>query len=119
MKNNGGDDWNDIPYEYNAGEPYDCWREEIPHKYPVIKKQYKEHKIEHKIVFFDLDGYGYGFRLPYDDFDNSPFSVEDINNKAIAWIRGNDFNILAGTTYKEFCEIIESHGGKIYEERHR
>lgn len=112
-----GDDWGDIPYEYNAGEPYDHWDEEIPHKYPVITKEYKEHKIEHKIVFFDLSYYD--FKLPYDGFNNSPFSVRDINNKAIAWIRGNDFNILAGTTYKEFCEIIESHGGKIYEERHR
>ena len=117
FKNQWGDDWNDKPYEHNAGEPYDSWSELIEDNENIFKRKYKHHKIKHKVLYFETGDWTE--KRPCDGFLNSPYSVEDINNKAIAWIRGNDFNILAGTTYKEFCEIIESHGGKIYEERHR
>jgi hypothetical protein len=34
-----GDDWNDKPYECNAGEPYNSWSELIEHKPPIYEKK--------------------------------------------------------------------------------
>lgn len=39
---------------------------------------------------------------------------EDINKQAVAWIHTSEFNILAGTTYENFIDIIERHGGRVY-----
>ena len=92
-----GDDWNDEPYEYNAGEPYDSWYEEN-----------KRHKINHKTLYFETAEW------ETKPCDVGRFSVEDINKKAVAWIHTDDFNILAGTTYERFIEIIEKYGGQVY-----
>ncbi len=101
LMSNGGDDWNDRPYDCNAEEPYDRYH-----------KDGKEYKIKHKIIFFELPPY-YGY-LPCDGYTNCPYSVKDINNKAVAWIHTEDFNILAGTILEEFKRIIRQHDGKIY-----
>lgn len=64
-----GDDWDDVPYEHNAGCPY----EEKGHdliRVPFYVPRYLYCK-------FPCD-YGFG--------GNSPFSVEDINNGAVPWI---------------------------------
>jgi hypothetical protein len=42
------------------------------------------------------------------------YSVEDINKQAVAWIHTDKFNILAGTTYENFIDIIEKNDGRIY-----
>lgn len=39
-----GDDWDDRPYQCNAEEPYDSWREE-----------YKEHPINLKTLYFETN----------------------------------------------------------------
>lgn len=73
-----GDDWNDVPYEHNAGEPYE---------YDAI-------------CFFDSSKEG--LKLPCYGNINSNYSVKDINAMAIPWIRFNDIEIWAGTSSSDF-----------------
>lgn len=112
FENQWGDDWNDRPYECNAGEPYEYWLEEIPHEPPVYEKQYKQHEIKHKILYFETEDW-----IDKRPCDMGRFSVEDINKQAVAWVHTSEFNILAGTTIEKFIETIESNGGKIYLQR--
>jgi hypothetical protein len=63
-----GDDWNDAPYEHNAGEPYE-WREGD-----------KEPKWEILKVAFEGS-----LRTPDSGVENSRYSVQDINKGQIAW----------------------------------
>lgn len=100
-KHQWGDDWDDAPYEHNAGTPYDFYFEDKI-----------EHKIELKTLYFEFPNEW--VKLPYDDFSNSPFSIEAINRGDIAWIRGNKFNIRAKTTYEDFIKIVEDNDGVIY-----
>lgn len=67
-----GDDWNDIPYEYNAGTVYPWFVS----------------KIIDFCVDFPLD-----VCEPKDLYLNSPFSKEDMKNGKveIVSIRGNDY----------------------------
>lgn len=58
-----GDDWNDAPYEHNAGEPY-------PEFGPFTK------------IVIDYD-----YCLPCYNELNSQWTVEQINAGAIAWVR--------------------------------
>ena len=102
MKSNGGDDWNDRPYEHNAGEPYNNWYDEDGKEYP----------IELKTLYFETNDWSE--KQPCDVGLNSPYSVEDINNQAIAWLHTDKYNILAGTPIKDFIDIIERYGGVIY-----
>lgn len=107
-----GDDWDDKPYEHNAGEPYDDWSELIEDNEDWTKRKFKIHKIKHKILYFETR-YWTETR-PCDNFCNSPYSVKDINNQAVAWIHTDKYNILAGTTYEDFINIIEKYGGQVY-----
>lgn len=95
-----GDDWNDSPYEYNAEIPYDDYRE-------------GDERVEVEIVrvpfYIPYDG-GWHIRFPKDwGGCNSPFSVEDINGGAVAWIFDKERKIVvpAGCTPEEFVEKIE------------
>lgn len=98
-----GDDWNDSPYEHNAGEPYTHYFENSV-----------EHQIEIKEVYFEIPYYNY---LPCDNYSYiSPYSVEMINKGAIAWITTEDFFIKAGTSIEEFIKIVKEHKGKIFSE---
>lgn len=88
-----GDDWNDAPYEHNAGTPY-----------------------------------GYSAKVAFDGSFESPtaygtsgWTVEQINKKAIAWLRSPSYLdpedqvvILAGVSLTEFQTLIEKGGGKVY-----
>lgn len=92
-----GDDWDDAPYEHNAGEPY----------------QGDGVKIE-KVAF---ESY-----LVTPDFNcsNSQWSVQDINACKIPWLRTEDYThgtklrIMAGTRLHEFIREIDSIGGSVY-----
>ena len=70
--------------------------------------------------YIDVDGNLYfetndwSEKRPCDGFLNSPYSVEDINKQAVAWLHTDKFNILAGTTYEDFIKIIQRHDGEIY-----
>lgn len=106
-----GDDWNDKPYECNAGEPYDSWSELIEDNKDVLKRKYKHHPIELKTLYFET--HDWAEQKPC---DMGRFSVEDINKGTVAWVHTDKFNILAGTEMEEFIKIIKENGGKIYME---
>lgn len=94
-----GDDWNDAPYECNAGSPYE--------------------REGHKITKIALDSHG--LEEPKDGYLNSPYSVEQINAGAIAWLRSPSWAeeivvIPAGCPYSKFVELIHKAGGKVYVE---
>lgn len=100
-----GDDWNDAPYEHNAGEPYnDTFPKMEGHETWTITK-----------VAFDGP-----FAQPKDDHTNSPWSVDQINAGAIAWLRthsymnGEHVIIPAGVTLDEFCVLIRKGCGNVY-----
>ena len=87
------DDWDDTPYEHNAEPPYE-WND----------KETDEWNIEHhhghirKIAF----EHHWWIRRPCDGHLNSPYSVDDINKGAIAWLYCNEAGgLMAGSTMDE------------------
>jgi len=96
-----GDDWDDAPYEHNAGTPYGPHGDEGP--WEIIK------------VAFEAD-----LQTPADfAAGNSRYSVEDINQKAVAWLASpswskDKISIHAGATVEEFCTAIKSVDGDVY-----
>jgi hypothetical protein len=136
-----GDDWDDAPYEHNAGEPYGpCWHNIPKHRNdPTAKRGYRKGTTEPLIsgefcqcascerdwnadgtprfellkVAFDC----YGLYAPKDDYGpNSEFCVKDINQKVVPWLRSHfqPVEIYAGVTMKEFQRMVESCGGDVY-----
>lgn len=98
-----GDDWDDAPYEHNAGEPYP-WREGYSDepKYTIIKLAFSAPMIE-----------------PSEHLFNSPYSVDAINRGDIAWLRPEYAPpaakpIPAGTTVSEFVRLIKLADGEVY-----
>jgi len=107
-----GDDWNDAPYEHNAGEPYE-WR-------PYMG----ERGIEpYEIARVAWRGGG-DLETPADlNPPNSSYSVEQINGRQVAWLTDPGYGtrprvstpvVWAGTTLRDFVRIIEARGGTIY-----
>lgn len=109
-----GDDWNDKPYEHNAGYPYDSWSELIEDNEDMFKREYKSHEIKHKTLYFETNSWS-----EQKPCDYGSFSVEDINSKKVAWLHTDDYNIYAETTFEEFINIIEKNGGTIYIQKER
>jgi hypothetical protein len=101
-----GDDWNDAPYEYNAGTPYE-----------YVDHDRKEGRAPWQIVKVAWDG---DFETPRERHPSSPWSVEQINAGAAPWLRtrrwhsGEPVIIRAGTTLEHFCELIREGGGAVY-----
>lgn len=105
-----GDDWNDAPYEHNAGSPYF-----------FDKHDEKQGKTPWTIVQVAFNS---SLEAPTEWHRNSPYSVQDINNKAIPWLQtgkygpkdkeGNPVQIWAGTTLSEFIRLIEITKGTVY-----
>lgn len=85
-----GDDWNDAPYDCNAGCPYDDVTDEVKEseKFPGLKYVTKSHEITIIQVPFKIKSFN--TRYPKDWGYNCPFCVDDINRGAVAWIY--DFN---------------------------
>ena len=95
-----GDDWNDAPYEHNAGTPYEPYKE--GESWEIVK------------VAFDGD-----FETPADIAGhNSSYSVEMINKGAIAWLTQRwsetKVSIHAGASIHQFISLIEIGGGTVY-----
>lgn len=107
LKDQWGDDWDDSPYEYNAGTPYDDYTDKDDNRveYPILR------------VPFYLNFNGWDIKLPRDwGGCNSPFCVRDINAGAVAWIfySGNgrkssegSIAIHAGCSPADFFEKID------------
>jgi hypothetical protein len=92
-----GDDFDDAPYEHNAGTPYQ-YNEEW------TLEENKEHGHTHLRIF--AYEHNWLIKKPCDNYGyNSPYSVEDINNGAIAWLFCEDAGgLMAGATIKEAKE---------------
>ncbi len=110
LKYQWGDDWDDAPYEYNSEIPYDsAW---------IDGDDGKQKRIDFTI---------YGLQiyvkpencpnLPEDYAYNSPFSVDMINSRAVAWMyfegnykKCNGVSVLAGMSpwdvYKTICNYM-------------
>lgn len=100
-----GDDWDDAPYEHNAGIPYDeTW----------VNKERKE--IEILQVPFVVKSYNFSLPNDFAYSGNSPFAVDDINHGAVAWIydagcrktQSRYVAIHGGDDLKTFADKIES-----------
>ena len=78
LKRQWGDDWNDAPYDCNAGWPYDDTHEG---KFPNSVRH------EHEILVLNTSYEGKNCpTLPEEYGYNSPFCVESINQGACAWM---------------------------------
>jgi hypothetical protein len=93
-----GDDWDDSPYEYNAGAPYDHGAD------------YKETEI--LILPFAVSGAWDIVKEPKDwGGINSPWSVEDINRGVIPWLyleKGETWRTIhAGIGVEEFIRKLK------------
>ena len=100
-----GDDWNDAPYEHNAGTPYES-REDEEEQWVVFRVAWKG-----------------SFSTPASTYGNSPYSVEMINAGAVAWLTSESWAdnkdkgivcIPAGATLREFKDKLESKGGIVF-----
>ena len=94
-----GDDWNDAPYEYNAGTPYETadW---------TITRVAYEGPFEQPCTY---------------EGPNSPWSVEQINKGEVPWLQTDRYDgqqtvvkIYAGTPFSKVVEAIQSIGGTVY-----
>lgn len=98
LKEQWGDDWDDKPYEHNAGPPYEN------DKFKLTKLVFQS-ELETPAERFGI---------------NSPYSVQDINDKNTPWLSGKTYNpiesieIYAGTAVEEFIDVILNSGGEIY-----
>lgn len=82
-----GDDWDDVPYEHNAGIP----------NTPCLT-----------LLAINVESARRGYL-------NSPYSVEGINNGDVPWLTDGDNNELyAGATVNEFIQFIEDSPNGIY-----
>lgn len=79
LKKQWGDDWDDAPYECNAGWPYD----NTSYKDKDGKWQYVKHTV--LVLNISIDNKHYP-TTPEDYGYNSPFCVENINLGACAWM---------------------------------
>lgn len=88
-----GDDWDDHPYEHNAGLPYTRDGHDI------------------LCVYFDAD-------LKEACQQPGSFSAEELNAGEFPWLmqgfRKDDLRIYAGTTIDEFIVTIDRIGGTVY-----
>jgi hypothetical protein len=114
-----GDDWDDKPYEHNAGDPYapNCFHysdERGSVKNP--QDWNKDGTPKWEIIKVAWDGY---FSPPCEGHLNSTWSVKDINHKCIPWLSrpyDKPLNIWAGTSLSKFKKLIREGGGSVYEE---
>lgn len=98
-----GDDWNDAPYEHNAGMPY-VPRSDIGREgYEVWRVRTNNYLVE-----------------PKEGHLNSPYSVESITReKRAPWLRTpgwdeRNIEVWAGASFEEFRDAIEETDGVIH-----
>jgi hypothetical protein len=98
-----GDDWNDAPYEHNAGDPY------------YYVKGFRESETPWEVVVIRFDG---PYETPGERANgNSQWSVEDINRRYVAWLIPTNEDvepIFANTPIDMFKKMVKQAGGKIY-----
>lgn len=94
-----GDDWDDAPYEHNAGTPYEF----------IEGRNDNGHRGHLRyIACLDLDA-----QEPCDYYVNSPYSVDSINKGAMPWLTTSSYgNLMAGTTIEEAMRWLTKTGCK-------
>lgn len=97
-----GDDWDNAPYEYNAGLP------------TIARKgKHKDHRIVK--VAFESDHVD-----PSCPEDDKTWSAEMINKGEVPWLRSPSWldvkltEVSAGTTLVDFIKIVKDSGGEVY-----
>lgn len=106
LKDQWGDDWDDAPYEYNAGEPYDDYFDnDGQHEINIYVVHFAVEKDFDETLLCPRD-YCYGRY-------GSGVSVSQINSGMVAWMYKREsykacdgFAIQAGTTIADFAEKI-------------
>jgi hypothetical protein len=103
-----GDDWDDAPYEHNAGEPY----------------EFHDHDKARGIEPWEILKVCYEAELETPasmcSTGNSRYSVMAINSGAVAWLTTPTWSskemtcIPAGVSPDEFKRLIRKAGGKVY-----
>jgi hypothetical protein len=117
-----GDDWDDAPYEHNAGLPYGPlgeWSAEDGRHLPRGRDFRDDGTPKWEVFKVAWDG---PFETPADlASSNSRYSVRTINRGAVAWLaptgygaKGEARAIPAGTTLGEFVLLMEAAGGRVY-----
>lgn len=103
VEKQNGDDWNDAPWEHNAGPPYDD--HETPKRWDIIKVAWHG----------DLE-------TPGGWSGNSRWCVDQINAGAVAWLTspshksGDELVVIhAGATLEDFKRLVAKAGGHVYE----
>ena len=96
-----GDDWNDAPYEHNAGAPYE-WNDkesdEWNHEHHRGHFRYIGYYSQYEYLKEPCDCGGYGYY-------GSGYSVEEINKGAVAWLYSETAGgLMAGSTMDEAIE---------------
>ena len=93
-----GDDWNDKPYECNAGEPYDSWSELIEDNKDIFKRKYKHHPIELKTLYFETDDWNEQ-KQGREDVAKQKI-LDNVHNGAIILLHGNSKD---NTNVLDYC----------------
>lgn len=109
-----GDDWDDAPYDCNAGEPYERkYYTEFDDAWCMENGKGNIRKIA--FDFYD----GYNIKQPKDGYYNCPYSVEAINKKAVPWLYNEEAGALfAGATMTEAKRWLKKAGvlwGELHE----
>jgi hypothetical protein len=106
-----GDDWDDAPYEHNAGTPYD-------------NREGPSHLCE--VHFIDQVVHNTEIATPREGEINSRYSVEQINAGVIPWLRALRYNdqapvwnyeyipdrvLMAGVSIEEAIDFVFDNGG--------
>lgn len=111
-----GDDWNDAPYDCNAGRPY-TWRRERYAKQPDGTYGWEPNPQPSWRVF-EVEFTG-PFETPAGIAFNTPYCVQDINEGKIPWLWTNSADdaptvvINAGVTFTRFRALVRRAGGTI------
>ena len=103
-----GDDWDDAPFEHNAGSPY-------------ANHDEGGERVKHDVFSVFIAG---GFDYPDSYQLNSAYSVEQINDKEVAWMKTDRHNVKwqgcenvevwAGATFAEFLDYVRRAKAVIY-----
>lgn len=105
-----GDDWDDAPYEHNAGEPYTpmaCYYADGTQKEPE-RDWNPDGTPKWTILAVEFAA---EVRLPCDEMLNSPYSVEQINHGCVPWLSMPFAGLYAGASLNEFSDFIARAGG--------
>ena len=98
-----GDDWNDAPYEHNAGHPYEWAKHREMPEYKLMKLAFYSDDLE---TPEEIAG------------QNSLYSVQAINGKVTAWLSNRwgkpVVAIHAGVTPEDFIKVVKETGGDVF-----